>query len=220
MGRINTLIESANERLTIISPYLEPGINMEKLLLRKAEEIPVELVFREDKLSEYSKERWFKTLADSNAELFVVERLHSKIYANEQQVMIGSANFRVDSWANSRECMVVVDLLSDVGDSVARYIQGLLDDAKPVDGSRSRTRANVRSTRSSPSSKQARREEGFCIRCGDSIPFNVDRPYCKADYERWAEYQNPNFKDKQCHKCGSPTAATMSKPLCRDCFSS
>jgi phosphatidylserine/phosphatidylglycerophosphate/cardiolipin synthase-like enzyme len=211
MGRINKVIEDAKMRLTIIAPYIDPGDNMIRTLAKQAERMNVDLVFRKDRLADYSRERWFKDLAEKSVGLFVVDRLHAKIYANEAQVMVGSANFQVSSWASSRECMLVISLDTDIGRDVATYISEIMDSAEAVASSAGRKQ----STKARATSKT---QSGHCIRCGTSIPLDVSRPYCKADYEKWAQYENPDFKDKHCHSCGKATVATMSKPLCRDCF--
>ena len=46
-------------------------------------------------------------------------------------------------------------------------------------------------------------KNGFCIRCGDTIPANAGRPYC---YELLQEsgigYKNYDYEEKHCHTCG------------------
>jgi hypothetical protein len=43
---------------------------------------------------------------------------------------------------------------------------------------------------------------GYCIRTGTKIPFNIKRPYCEQAYKSWAYYKNAEFKEKYCHKTG------------------
>lgn len=47
--------------------------------------------------------------------------------------------------------------------------------------------------------------EGFCIRTGEKIPFNTSKPYSDKAYKSWAQYKNPNYKEKFCHKTGKPS---------------
>jgi hypothetical protein len=56
---------------------------------------------------------------------------------------------------------------------------------------------------------------GYCIRYGDKIPFNPQRPYSEKAYKSWAIYKNPNYKEKFCHKTGQPSngLTSMAKPI-------
>lgn len=57
--------------------------------------------------------------------------------------------------------------------------------------------------------------EGYCIRYGDKIPFNPSRPYSEKGYKSWAQYKNPNYKEKFCHKTGelSHGKTSMANPI-------
>lgn len=56
---------------------------------------------------------------------------------------------------------------------------------------------------------------GFCIRTGEQIPFNIQKPYSDKAYKSWAQYKNPNYKEKFCHKTGQPSNGntSMAKPI-------
>ena len=69
-----------------------------------------------------------------------------------------------------------------------------------------------------PGTRTRKAESGHCIRCAGSIALDPLKPYCPTDYASWAEYENLDYKDKYCHSCGKKHAATMRRPLCRDCF--
>ena len=43
---------------------------------------------------------------------------------------------------------------------------------------------------------------GYCIRTGVKIPFNPARPLSAQAYRSWAQFSNPNFQEKYCHKTG------------------
>ncbi len=57
--------------------------------------------------------------------------------------------------------------------------------------------------------------EGYCIRTGDKIPFNVQKPYSDKAYKSWAQFKNPNYKEKFCHKTGklSDGKTSMANPI-------
>lgn len=43
---------------------------------------------------------------------------------------------------------------------------------------------------------------GYCIRTGEKIPFNPDRPLCDAAYKSWSKYKDKDYKEKYCHYSG------------------
>jgi hypothetical protein len=46
---------------------------------------------------------------------------------------------------------------------------------------------------------------GYCIRTGDEIAFNPERPFCYKAYKSWAKFENYEFPEKYCHKTGVPS---------------
>ncbi len=50
--------------------------------------------------------------------------------------------------------------------------------------------------------KPANELSGYCIRTGDKIPFNPERPYSIEAYRSWAYWSNVDFPEKYCHKTG------------------
>lgn len=43
---------------------------------------------------------------------------------------------------------------------------------------------------------------GFCIRTGENIPFNMERPYSYNAYKIWVKFQNRDYEENYCHKTG------------------
>jgi len=60
-------------------------------------------------------------------------------------------------------------------------------------------------------------KKGFCIRRGKDIPFNPEKPYRSRCFSIWAEYENPYYEEKYCHKCGKEIDTTIEYPLCYIC---
>lgn len=58
---------------------------------------------------------------------------------------------------------------------------------------------------------------GFCIRTGVPIPFNIEKPMTDAAYDIWLKYKNPDFSEKYCHYSGEPShgETTFSHPILR-----
>lgn len=52
---------------------------------------------------------------------------------------------------------------------------------------------------------------GFCIRTGKPIPFNPNAPFSYEAYQSWAQFGNPDYPEKYCHKTGEPSKGKTSK---------
>lgn len=57
--------------------------------------------------------------------------------------------------------------------------------------------------------------EGYCIRTGKKIPFNLKKPYTDYSYQTWKNFGNPNYPENYCHKTGksSDGKTSMNKPI-------
>ncbi|MHA1681993.1 MAG: hypothetical protein ACTSUE_13725 [Promethearchaeota archaeon] len=62
--------------------------------------------------------------------------------------------------------------------------------------------------------------KGFCIFCGEYIPYNTGHPTCiacggpcSANSRSSSTDQAPTY----CHACGDPAFISMESPLCGDC---
>jgi hypothetical protein len=61
-------------------------------------------------------------------------------------------------------------------------------------------------------SKQA---EGYCIRTGVPITFNVEKPLSYEAFRKWNEYGDPEYPEKFCHFSGEPShgETSVSRPI-------
>ena len=53
--------------------------------------------------------------------------------------------------------------------------------------------------------------QGYCIRTGESIPFNPERPFTYSAYKSWASFGNEDYPERYCHKTGQPSHGRTSK---------
>jgi Zn finger protein HypA/HybF involved in hydrogenase expression len=67
--------------------------------------------------------------------------------------------------------------------------------------------------------RRRRTDEGTCIRCGDSVRLNPERPLCPDCYDSWVRYENPDYEENFCHACGEESETSMRRPLCGSCYS-
>lgn len=67
-------------------------------------------------------------------------------------------------------------------------------------------------------SEQPKIETGTCIRCGEKISYNVNRPLCDNCYQTWCQFGNIDYPETYCHKCGEIYEdITYKNPLCKKC---
>jgi phosphatidylserine/phosphatidylglycerophosphate/cardiolipin synthase-like enzyme len=217
--RVRELIVGAQEELLIVSPYIDPTDDFVRQLHDAADsrQVQVRVVFRQDKLAEYRGSGWFRELAAAGVTLAVIDRLHSKIYRNEAQTIVTSMNFYSSSGENSFEVGVLFEAAHALSDQTSAYVESLERHMELVVGG-SQRKQNSRGTSQGRTARVRESARGHCLRCGDTVPFNPERPYCADDYAQWARYKNENFEDRYCHRCGAQHPATMRKPLCRDCY--
>lgn len=58
---------------------------------------------------------------------------------------------------------------------------------------------------------------GYCIRTGNSIPFNPELPMCHEAFQSWQQYRNPDYPEKYCHFSGeiSNGETSIARPILR-----
>jgi phosphatidylserine/phosphatidylglycerophosphate/cardiolipin synthase-like enzyme len=222
-SRLLTLIREAKEHVTLISPYVTLGADdhlgraIREALARK---VRVSVVVRVDDQTPL-KESWLEAIrphCEAGLNLFAVRGLHAKIYWSESTVIITSLNLLASSVLNtievglwSQEPKAVAEAKRFINTEIVPHVQRLIFQGKP----------SPRAPRAPPARTRQpsqRKGQGHCIRCGDDITLNTSRPYCRDDYEEWAEWENEDYEDKYCHGCGDDFPATMRKPLCRKCY--
>ena len=60
-------------------------------------------------------------------------------------------------------------------------------------------------------------EIGYCIRTGEKIPFNPDRPLSDIAFKSWRKYKDKDYEEKFCHYSGEPSngETSFAKPILR-----
>jgi len=168
------------------------------------------------------KDSWLEAQrhhCEAGLNLFAVSGLHAKIYWSESTVIITSLNLLASSVLNSIE----VGLWSQEPQAVAQAKAFINKEISPhAERLSLRGTSTFKAPRAPPSPRtrqpSRRKDVGHCIRCGEDIALNPLKPYCRKDYEEWAEWENGDYEDNYCHGCGDDFPATMRKPLCRECY--
>ncbi|MEN8204122.1 MAG: hypothetical protein ABFS28_16105 [Bacteroidota bacterium] len=129
-GKILTLLEQSDERVTIVSPYMKIS-KWYKLLNKlndlKAKSIPIEIFVRDDPRNEET----YQDLDQLDLEYQKIPHLHSKLYLNEKYGIVSSMNLLLSSEINSLEIGYVTETKQE-HEKLIRYHHRYINTAIPV----------------------------------------------------------------------------------------
>lgn len=109
------------------------------------------------------------------------------------------------------------DILLDVTE---KFYGNVFSKSKNIEIKRITDFPNELELGSQPSQRPERQEVeeitvGYCIRTGERIPFNPQRPYSERAFRSWAQYSNIDYKENFCHKTGKESfgKTSMRNPI-------
>lgn len=229
--RLEELIHNANEKLILISPFLQFNDHLKQSLEEKDRQktVDVRLIYGESKLQP-AENNWLKSLVSIRTS--ICPHLHAKCYLNEHVAIITSMNLYEYSQVNNNEMGIYVekaadeqlytDILLDVN-RLIRISQEIKVTVATVpkaedDLIKQPTRPPAKAQ---PTKMQTRQPgAGACIRCGAEIKLNPMVPYCGDCFKSWKKFSNEEYEEKHCHICGKENKSTLIKPTCYDCYKS
>lgn len=219
--KIVSLINEAKSYVVLISPYLSLWRHVSMAIEQAVKRgVQVVLLVRND--PEVVQGPDVKTLRAIGVRLFKVDGLHAKVYMNEFTVIVSSMNMTQSSTQNSFEIAIALSNEEDAA-RVRSYVRdSLMRIAVPLGQARHEEQQAPRAE--GPVAGFLRKVftsigmVGTCIRCGDPIPLNDEKPLCDDCYREWAAWANPEYRERYCHSCGEPSPVTYARPLCRPCY--
>jgi phosphatidylserine/phosphatidylglycerophosphate/cardiolipin synthase-like enzyme len=207
---IHRVIETANSELTIITPYIDLGPRMKgSFNIARGKGVTIKLITRWKKKLAAKDETELAYFTELGAEIMFVERLHSKLFLNENSGVLSSMNMLDGSAHHSQEIGIFTND-TDLVTSYKGYAERLIRSAMPSEYAPAKSTA-----KNAPSQKNQQQNSGYCIRTGEKIPFNIKSPFNKKSLTSWNRYKNPEFKEKFCHFSGeeSDGQTTFGKPI-------
>lgn len=221
---IEALVDSAAGRLTLVTPYFKPWPKLGERLLRHITERREELILLVRKDEPKALEA-AATYEHAGARIRAVEKLHAKVYLSSSRAIVTSMNL-YEASRDSEEIAVLFQRQGDEAQYVA--VEAIVDKLKtksvkvevPTMGPAGAAAQPARTSRERPVAKRQPRKvgAGTCIRCGDDVVLNPDKPLCRGCYEEWARYENPDYEESYCHQCGTSSGTSVARPLCRACW--
>ena len=212
VNEIVTLIKNSRTELKIITPYLNLNARM-KGALNKAKNNGVKVIvyYRfEEKSKKKNADDIVFLLSEINAEVVYIERLHSKLYLNEREAVMSSMNLVAGSQDDSQEIGIHTNEERLVGD-FNRYAENLYLEKMEDDEIIIKKEFKKSSKRAESSN------DGYCIRTGEKVPFDLKKPFSDKAFKSWNRFKNPEFIEKYCHYSGEepPGGTSFGKPILR-----
>jgi len=219
---IENIIIDAKAKLVLISPYLQISKTFyERLKDASHKNVSIKIIYGKDELKPNEK----NSLAElKNIELYYFQNLHAKCYLNESKMVITSMNMYEFSEKTNREMGVLIDKIKDkeLFDKAIAEVQSILQSSEPIALSRSDRQNTMTIGKNLPIEKSNFKAQsklrGYCIRCETRIDYNPDRPYCSECFGVWAQFENPDYVENVCHRCGEYHETSMNKPQDKDCY--
>jgi len=214
---LQQLINNANEKLILISPYLKLNERLKQSLEDKDRmKIDVRIIYGKSEL-EPAENNWLKSLRSIRTSF--CQNLHAKCYLSENAAIITSMNLYEFSQINNNEMGVYVDktddeqLYADIHTEAMRLVR-ISDEIKVSVAKVPKSDDKPIKTATKPLSSVS----GFCIRCGEKIKLNPMAPYCPNCFNSWKKYENEEYEEKYCHICRKPNKSSLIKPSCYECY--
>ncbi len=220
---LEELIKNSDEKLFLVSPYLQIAGSLKHLIAeRDLRKIDIRVVYRKDNKINAEDMSFLQEL--TSVKISACENLHAKCYLNENTAIIASMNLYLYSQQNNREMGIKVekekdpDLYNDIFKEVMVILQTSQQPEFSVKKLEKDAPTASKKVPKKINKKQQKKDMGFCIRCGNDLKFNPEKPLCHKCFKSWEKYNNPKYTEKFCHACGTEYSSTVAKPVCYACY--
>lgn len=229
-GKIIEIIQNSKDYCFLVTPYFQPWPLLERELEKSASDNKkIVFIFRDQDNAVFD----FSYLNDNyDFDLVFVDRLHTKLYMNDKEVLISSMNLYDSSKENNYEVGYYFSNWTVSKDFKKQIIE---DDIlkgntkiykgryfKELEEKESAAQFKSTSTQFGNRSYGFQANNGTCIRCGEKIRYNESKPLCDKCYSTWSSFGNKDYPEIFCHKCGKQDSwsnITFANPLCQSCKS-
>ena len=220
------MINSSNDNIYIITPYLKPWIQLERVLeIASNKNKKITFILR---AGEEKKEFVKRLYSEYGFEVFIYEYLHLKLYLANNVVIMSSMNLYESSNEKNIEIGVILKFIAkDYVTFKKDYIFENIFLSKPLlyfKGRFENEYANYREIEEKANSIFD--EIGFCVVCGKKIDHHKNPNKFNPVYTRCGEcyYKNPdlssdyNNKVNHCYLCGRKGNYLIGSPFHDDCI--
>ena len=220
---LEELIKNSDEKLFLVSPYLQIAGSLKHLIEeRDLRKIDIRVVYRKDNKINAEDMSFLQEL--TSVKISACENLHAKCYLNENTAIIASMNLYQYSQQNNREMGIKVEKEKDLDlyNDIFKEVMVILQTSQQPEFSVKKLEKDApKASKKVPTKitkKHQKEDMGFCIRCGNDLKFNPEKPLCYKCFKSWEKYSNPEYTEKFCHACGTEHSSTVAKPVCYACY--
>lgn len=212
---LQQLINKANEKLVIISPYLKINDRIKQSLEDKNRmKIDIRVVYGKNELQP-EENNWLKSMTSIRSSF--CKDLHAKCYLNENEAILTSMNLYEFSQVNNNEMGIYVDKATDIDlyKDIYEEAQRLIRISDEIIVSVEKAPNKEKITLQSNTKSIINKKNGYCVRSGVEIPFNVEKPMSYDAFKSWSKYSDPEYVEKYCHFSGEPSngETSVSRPI-------
>lgn len=197
---LEELIKRTTDKLILVSPYLQFNDrikeHIQNLNIQKKD---IRIVYRENKLHP-DENNWLAN--QIGVRTSICKNLHAKCYINDSEAIITSMNLYEFSQLNNNEMGIHITKDADLELYKETYneVQRLLTISEEL-------RVTVQKIDPKNSIKKITKDffnegNGYCIRTGVVIPFDIKKPLSKEAYKKWNDYGDESYPEKFCHFSG------------------
>lgn len=200
---LEELLKNTKDKLILISPYLQFNDRIKEhihnLNIQKRD---IRIVYRENKLHP-DENNWLAS--QIGVRTSICKTLHAKCYINDNEAIITSMNLYEFSQMNNNEMGIYFTKEQD-----SDLYKATFDEAQRLLTIAQELRVTVQKIPAKPEAKKdskstTKTDQGFCIRTGVSIPFDIKKPFSYEAFKKWDEHRNEDYKEKYCHFSGEPS---------------
>jgi len=205
---LQQLINKANEKLVIISPYLKINERIKQSLEDKNRmKIDIRIVYGKNELHP-DENNWLKSMTSIRSSF--CKDLHAKCYLNENEAILTSMNLYEFSQVNNNEMGIHVEKVTDT-----ELYKDIYEEAQRLIRISDEIVISVEKAPIKEKPPVSDKNTGFCIRTGIEIPFDVNKPMSYDAFKSWSKYGDPEYPEKYCHFSGEPSngETSVSRPI-------
>jgi phosphatidylserine/phosphatidylglycerophosphate/cardiolipin synthase-like enzyme len=205
---LQQLINKANEKLVIISPYLKINDRIKQSLEDKNRmKIGIRIVFGKNELHP-DENNWLKSMTSIRSSF--CKDLHAKCYLNENEAILSSMNLYEFSQVNNNEMGIHIDKTTD-----PELYKDIYEEAQRLIRISDEIVISVEKAPTNEKTPVSDKKIGFCIRTGIEIPFDVNKPMSYDAFKSWSKYGDPDYPEKYCHFSGETSngETSVSRPI-------
>jgi len=199
---LEKIIMNAEKTLILVSPYISlTGMLFLRIKAAAEKGVRIKIIYRVDQVK---KEELNRLSGVKNIELKYIPDLHAKCFFNEKEMIITSLNLLETSEKNW-EMGVHISRVNDkeIFEAAMNDVQTIFMDSGSITQKTIKNKAKEYKTNSSKPKPKPKSTDGYCIRCGDDIRFNIKKPLCPECYESWDEWGNEDYPENFCHFSGA-----------------